>query len=241
MKTVMKIKPINWTDSEVTCLQKTGTQHDNCEDVVYLRETEKMRFFGVADGQSGKLFCSVGANAILNKVADYIEKHGVTKLSKRPVDELQYELIRVIRKSLNTLSVKYQKPITEFASTLIIFAYDHEGQYMLIHLGDGAAIGVDRENRIRLLSTPENGITNQYTYLTSSAGAMYHLRVSFDTINSLRRILLITDGTTSIFRGRWITQRSTDVIKDENRERLREFFTENNRSADDATCLMVDF
>lgn len=68
------------------------------EDVTYVEEgnTENL-FVGVADGQSLKHFSVQGGKLSLLKVAEYFRDRRVEVLKNKYVDEIQYELIHLIR------------------------------------------------------------------------------------------------------------------------------------------------
>lgn len=188
------------------CFSQTGQFHTEsdsaCEDRLVAIEEKGILFYGLADGQSGKRHCTDGAAAVLNAIAAYFEAETVNVLVEHTyLDELQYHLVRIIRQTLHSLSQTWQCDLTEFASTLVIVVIDPESRnYLCIHLGDGVVLGVREDRTPFILSHPENGITRQYTWLTTSPNCMHHLRVTRGSIGPIARLILLTDGATALFR-----------------------------------------
>ena len=65
---------------------------------------------------------------------------------------------------------------------------------MTIHLGDGGILGKRSDGSLNLISAPENGITSKYTWLTTSEGALLHLRIGFGQISNYNQVVMFTDG-----------------------------------------------
>ena len=231
----------------VKCFSQTGQYHiaDKlpCEDVYITRYEGPFRFYGLADGQSGKRFCAVGGQIVLTAIAQFVKDKTISHLCHYAyIDELQYELIRVIRSTLSELSEEYHVDITEFSSTIIVVAIDaNTNDYLIIHLGDGSVVGINRENSTVMLSAPDNGITSQYTWLTTSTDAMKHLRIYKGSIDNMKRIVLLTDGATMLCRGRIIAKKAEPILCDlDNPGNILQEIQQGN-PVDDASCIVVDF
>lgn len=231
----------------VNCFSQTGQHHiaENlpCEDV-YITEYEgSFHFYGLADGQSGKRFCAVGGQEVLSTIAQYVKDRTIPQLSHYEyIDELQYELIRMIRNTLSKLSEEHHAELSDFASTIIAVAVDaNTNDYLIIHLGDGSVVGVNRENSTIMLSAPDNGITSQYTWLTTSTDAMKHLRIYKGSIENLKRIVLLTDGATALCRGRNIVKKAEPIFCDLDDPGNIVNEIKKGTPLDDASCIVVDF
>lgn len=213
-----------------------------CEDVIYIDGTPEIRFWGLADGQTGKRYCREGGKEVLKAVFRFIASKGITQMTQyEHVDELQYELIRVIRDTISKLASDKGVEKAEYASTLVILAYDpHTGNYTIIHLGDGGIISRKKDGSISMLSSPENGLTTNYTWLTTSQEALHHLRIGFGNTKTYSRIVMITDGATVYAHGQHISERAKKMIDSGNREDLVSFLDQSDPS-DDASCIVIDF
>lgn len=237
---------LNYIDKLSVACSKTGKNNlergAECEDVIYIDKTSKIKFFGIADGQSRKKYCREGGKEVLKAVFGFIARKGIDRMTQyEHMDELQYELIRVIRDTVSELASNNGAEKSEFASTLVVLAYDiHTGNYMIVHLGDGSIIGRKKDGDISMISSPENGLTTNYTWLTTSQEALYHLRIGFGNINNYSRIIMITDGAIMYAHGRNISERAKILIESGNREDLISFL-DNSDPSDDASCIIIDF
>lgn len=235
--------------SSLVCAEwysQTGAVHLNSskksEDVFIAKEEKDLVFYGIADGQSGKVFCRQGGYAVLTVIWDYIKKKGINTLGEYiHVDELQYEMIKIIREKLNHLASARNTSVHEFASTILALGIDPEtGKYVTVHLGDGGIFGKRSDGSIHFISTPDNGITSRYTWLTTSENAMFHLRIGFGSVLNYKRVFMYTDGAEAICRGTSITQNAKRIVLDNEESWKISEILKNSEPADDATCVVID-
>lgn len=231
----------------VNCFSQRGQHHvlnnSACEDVYITVNEESFQIYGLADGQSNKRFCAVGGKTVLNSIAEYIKSRSLQELIHHEhLDEVQYELIRVIRNTLSELSTAYCVDATEFSSTIVVVAIDtNTKDYLIIHLGDGSVIGIKKEIGTVMLSAPDNGITRQYTWLTTSTDALKHLRVYRGSIEDLERVVLLTDGATMLCRGQHIVKKAEPIFCDLHDPQKIIDLLKSSTPLDDASCIVVDF
>lgn len=227
-------------------VQQTGRDHlqqqAQCEDIVYTRRTRLSYFCGLADGQSKCRHCAVGARESLIAVADYLEGKGIRALSSHQyTDEIQFELVWVIRRRLERLAEIYGVEQKEFSSTLLALALDlQSGLYTMAHLGDGCTVGVRRDGSVHILSAPDNGVTGSYTWLTTSEAILPHLRIYFGNVNCYRRLCFMTDGADCICKGKSISPIGRELLLEADPEGIRASIRQ-SAPADDASCIMLDF
>mgnify|MGYP002557050328 FL=1 len=222
---------------------KNNMERDaECEDVIFIDETPEIKFWGIADGQTRKKYCREGGKKVLEAVFHFISDKGITQMTRyEHVDELQYELIRVVRETISKMALNEKVEKTEYASTLVVLACDtHTGNYTIIHLGDGSIIGRKKDGSISMLSSPENGLTTSYTWLTTSKEALLHLRIGFGCIQDYKRIVMITDGATVLARGKNISEKTQNMIVRGSRDDIVTSLAESNPT-DDASCIIIDF
>lgn len=230
----------------IAVIQQTGLRHlkqqKQCEDIVYTRSTPALCFCGLADGQSERGHCMIGARASLSAAADYLESRGLEALScRRYTDEIQFELTKAIRNRIAELSQSYGVMPEEFSSTLIGLAFHPEsGEYMITHLGDGCIIGVQHDHMVRMISAPDNGITDQYTWLTTSDQMLLHLRVCFGNVSCYQRVMLMTDGVKCLCRSKNISRAGKKMLDEADQEELRRYISQ-SEPEDDASCIILDF
>lgn len=233
-------------NNKVYCFHQTGRCHINegkdCEDVSAVVTREDYCFCGLADGQTGKKYCREGGRAVLMAVSDYLEQKGIHNLFQYEyLDELQFELIKVIRNTLSTLGKSYGMDYSlEFSSTLVVFAMDRNmKEYFTVHIGDGAIIAVSNDNTLEVISGPENGVIDKYTWLTTSRDAMYHIRIRRERINTIRRIVMVTDGATMLIRGKAIAKKAENLLIEGTPKEFKDLVL-HNYSQDDASCVLMD-
>ncbi|MCD8005942.1 MAG: protein phosphatase 2C domain-containing protein [Oscillospiraceae bacterium] len=225
---------------------QTGFAHmkenRECEDVCAISEQNNMLFYGLADGQSGKKYCRIGGEAVLSEIARYIAERGVQCLSQYEyVDEIQYEIIKAVRKRLELLAADSSSEITEYSSTLLALVIDPEtDDYIVIHLGDGGIIGDGIDGSIKLVSAPENGITSKYTWLTTSERALLHLRISFGKMSNYKRMIMFTDGADAIAHGANISMAMRKLLKERGDTCQIAHIVERSEPVDDASFIVID-
>lgn len=235
-------KPISYAE----CFKQVGTTHMNrnmdSDDVIYTSENPKLFFYGLADGQSGKKYCRQGAETVLESIGDYIRKRKIYDLSQyRHLDEIQYEIIRIVREKLGKLAIASQAKISEFASTILAMGIDPmTGKYMTIHLGDGGILGKRIDGSLNFISAPENGITSKYTWLTTSEGALLHLRIGFGQISNYSRVVMFTDGAEAICRGTNISVGIRRILNENGDTSQLADMIYDSRPSDDATFIAIN-
>lgn len=201
---------------------RKGPIKSSCNDVLYCRNTPTLLFYGLADGQGSKQFGATGGSVALHTVAAYIQETGLSAMLEYPFpDEIPFLLAREFRKSLHSLARQRGHSFSEYASTILGIAIDPlSGNYLVFHLGDGCAIGIHNNNSSMILSPPENTYSPEYTWLTTSDHAAFHLRISYGNIQNFQRLVLLTDGATSLCHGKNISSKAKQLLADKDPHQL---------------------
>lgn len=212
-----------------------------CEDVVMTIESESFCFYGLADGQSRKRYCTEGARRTLAAAAEYIRSSGISgRYTERDFRRMQYGLAKTVRAELELMSAEYSENILEFGSTLIALGVDpRSGRYVLAHLGDGRAAGIRPNGEIRNLSAPENGLRLNQTWLTTSPNAAAHIRVYAGSAENYDRIIIMSDGADGVFRRGLSLGKTAGLAADKERRKLLDYIKE-NLPEDDSACIIID-
>lgn len=225
--------------------QTEGSYHREknqaCEDTVFLCTTPDYLFCGLADGQSGTLYGSVGGRACLEAISDYISSMGIGNFIDAPFpDEHPCSLTKIYRQKLLHLSESKATPMKEFASTLLAIAVDLKtGKFALLHLGDGCAISIPLSGEPTIISAPDNGLSLCHTWLTTSENAVSHFRIRFGSLDNKKRILILSDGATCLCKGQNIPWRAKELLKHGGQEDLLEQLIL-SKPTDDATCILLE-
>lgn len=232
------------SQSDYSCITgRTNLENGrDCEDITLIDQVDSIRFYGLADGQSGKCYCREGADDVLKAVFKYISDKGIRRMSQcKYIDELQYEIVKLVRECISELACSKDVDPSEFASTLLAFSYDvRNGDYVLIHIGDGCIIGDTPTKEPSIISFPENGFTSRYTWLTTSQEVLSHTRISFGNIETLKRIIMVTDGASNITKGKNLLEKAKDVLHNGSRKDIIHYIMSGDPE-DDAGCIVVDF
>jgi len=225
--------------------QQAGSKKDpaktTCNDIIYCRKTENFLFYGLADGQGNKQQGSTGGAVVLHTLAAYIQETGLSKMIERPFpDEIPFLLTREYRNALYSLAQQQGYPLTEYASTVLGIAIDLiSGDYIVLHLGDGCAIGIGNNSTPLILSPPENNYSPDHTWLTTSDRAAFHLRVSFGNIQNYQRLVFLTDGARSLCYGKNISARAKQLLADIDSHQILESLKQSH-PRDDASGFILD-
>ncbi len=216
-------------------IQIAGHRHQSekteCEDVIFIKETEDIVFLGLADGQSGKKHCVKGGARILQEVFNFFLSHEYSMIVDSYLDETQFILTRQIRNVLQTLSKEHNAPTTEFSSTLVIMVMNKKNnRYISVHVGDGTIAGLTHEGDLKIISMPENGITNRYTWLTTSPDVLLHLRINFGSLSNYKAIYLLSDGAQALMMSQNELKSGDDAAIERRLELIK--------PCDDATCII---
>lgn len=232
-------------ETAVSVIQRQGRRHrereESCGDVTLIRREKDHLFLGLADGQSGAVYGAEGGMACLASVADYVKAMGIRRVLDAPFpDELPYEIVKGYRRKLLMLAEDRGAEFRDFASTLLALAVDWEsGEYVLFHLGDGCAVSVSGAGEAAVFSVPDAGVAAHSTWLTTSAAAIPHLRLSFGSLAKKKRVLLLSDGAGCLCAGRHIPRQSKELLCGETSE-IEAYLTRMD-PADDASCLILDW
>jgi len=101
-------------------------------------------------------------------------------------------------------------------------------------------LALDQDNHISVLSGAENGITHEYTWLTTSANSMQHLRIQQGTTTDIKRLVMVTDGATVLCCGCNIVAHENILTAADACSRIPGMIRQ-SAPEDDASCIIVDF
>ena len=230
---------------EISRYQKKGRKKRLCEDILLCEKGDDTIFCGIADGQSGKKYCREGAKIALDAVKDYMlrDRYSLTdeRSNGRYNDEMQSELLREIRKRIRDHAVETGADLADYASTLCCVLCNLVTKtFSCIHLGDGRIAGITKEKKIQTLSAPENGPIKNYTYLTTTDGAMSHVHFHFGDLHRFQHLILLSDGAERLFRTLRLNKILCDEILLRDEKSFPEYFREKNFTDDASIIILSD-
>lgn len=164
-----------------------------CQDRVGQSRRGNIEAIALADGTGSSDFGALGAQTAADTIADYLTAN-FDRLYDLEKSQLQYALIVTIRQALYVLCGQWDVAVDELGSTCLAVAVDHgSGRFLCAHLGDGC-IAVRQADRYRIISYPKNGISGDYTRLTTSNPAAPHLAVTRGQMVDISGFCLLSDG-----------------------------------------------
>lgn len=188
-----------------------GVEQENCKDVCQFKDLENATIISLADGVSSKKRATLGASKVQTDIALMLANE--TELSNLSDEQIGYRIANTICKSIDCLAENKKCEKTDFASTLMMGIFPEQADfYWTIHIGDGIIGIVDKNEDIKVLSAPQNGITKQYTYTTVSKDLFKKIRVK--KYNERGSVFFMTDGITNeIFKEEKSRKEYVEIIK----------------------------
>lgn len=161
-----------------------------CQDKVYLVRGEEVFCAALADGAGSRKYSEYGAQCVSACVTEQVCAR-FDCLWEMDAKELAVLLVEECLSALSQMKL----PLDELGCTLLFFAAHRDGRFLSGHLGDGVQILVEgEEERLSVLSEPENGARRNETYFVTSYNAGSHLRIQRGTLCAPGAVLLMSDG-----------------------------------------------
>lgn len=186
---------MTWTSDPAlpfACAVQRGTGHQQrglpCQDSAHGFARGTVSCIALADGAGSR----EDSHRAADTVTRTLTRQAVDAFDRwyaLPDEALACALLRAAAEA-----VQQTAPGTEPACTLLLFAAARDGRRLLVHLGDGAALGAGTCGPL-LLSAPDNGDTREETYFVSSPGAARHLRIRRTLPTGCGAVLLCSDGS----------------------------------------------
>jgi hypothetical protein len=179
-----------------------------CQDSNYVMQIGDSVIIAVSDGLGSASHSDVGAkfacqdiverlaSAMTPKERSFFEY--ITTFIKRPapatidMHALMSTAVTETRNALADLAARDQREMREYACTLLV-AILSPTAWHVIHIGDGAVVGIESATQVRTLSAPDNGEFINVTVPLTSSDYVQHLRYSNGN-DALYGIALLSDG-----------------------------------------------
>ena len=164
-----------------------------CQDWVSQDKKGSITAIALADGTGETAHATLGAMVTANTLAGHLARH-FRKLYDRSDDAVRYDVLATVRQALYDLCDVHGEDLKCFSSTFLAAAVDEKtDQFLLVHLGDGIA-RAETETGNKMLSYGEHGASPRYTVLSTTQGALPHIRVVRGSTKDLTRLCLYSDG-----------------------------------------------
>ena len=176
-------------------------QHLPCQDWAAQVSEKTKGAVSLCDGAGG--FARSGASAQLASrlIAEYLIARFSNCLTFSPVT-IQHELTLLLEKEFSDFAAFHAISTKQMACTILAAAMDVYGNCLCLHLGDGLLLRRQKNaDTFQIISSPDNGITGNTTYLTMNCSLYRHLQFFRWKDRNTQEIYLLTDGADTALRG----------------------------------------
>lgn len=184
-----------------------------CQDNHYYMQIDDMLIAAVSDGLGSAAHSEIGSEIVTKRAVTYIADYfGSLKPSqkqrrfwpwhKQPdpappptapaLETVCREAFTTARAALITQASTDSKELRDYACTLLV-AVVLADQWVVMHIGDGAVVGVFQDDNTRTLSIPDNGEFINVTMPLTSTDYLTNLRFTHNT-EALQGVGLVSDG-----------------------------------------------
>lgn len=172
-----------------------ASQGKENQDSVRVVENCDCLFCILSDGAGSSEFAKQASNATVDEAACYLKRCSSDLFDEQAqIERVKKELVYNIQQALFEKTKNHNADLSDMMCTLLIIGIDKKNKrYITIHVGDGL-IAKMKNNKVDIISYPENGITKQYTYFVNSPDVFKHLRVSSGKYTDDELFFVSTDG-----------------------------------------------
>ncbi len=197
-------------DYRVILFTHKGVEREKCQDICQYKNLSNATIISLADGVSSKKKSAMGASIVQENIGWMLENE--KSINMLDEENLKIKIARTIYETISTLAQWNECEESAFASTLMMAIFpENEEFYWIVHIGDGI-VGIVGEGEVNVLSAPQNGITKQYTYTTTSGNLLKRIRIK--KCNRRGIVFMMTDGITNeIFKNEESRKRYVELIK----------------------------
>ena len=159
------------TSFKTVLYKETGTRHvernKNCEDNVFRYISENgITSIALSDGAGSYKYAEKGSEITARMAATFMSEK-FERLYSLDNETIADYVIREVLIPLREEAEKQGEDIVEFSATLLCAAFHQDGRYLILHVGDGAIVGLNKDNECEVISIYEHdGPANQTTFVT---------------------------------------------------------------------------
>jgi hypothetical protein len=170
-----------------------GKNKELCADSTFCNENALGYFLGLSDGAGSKKYSHIGSFIVLYTAEEILINmlKAINCNPKKIDDNFKKEFID--RLQIQAAEEFNSNKIDDYAATLLFAFYIKQYDRWLVgHIGDGVIGGIDYNDNLYVVSTPENGEFSNETYFYSDKNAKEHLRLYW--VRGLKGIVMFSDG-----------------------------------------------
>ena len=150
-------------------------------------------FYGLslADGAGSYKHSDIGAEIVTKEILTYLKSNFSNLLR---VKNASKKIIKNIEEKLAKEANNREIGIKELSSTLLFVVIKND-KFIVGHIGDGVIGVLDKDNKISVLSYPDNGEYSNATFFTTTDNYPDRLKIIKGSIVDSIGFILMSDGT----------------------------------------------
>ena len=203
----------------------------------------------LADGAGSAEYSEFGAQAVVEEGCALLAERFPDLIASADAEEARQLILERLLSRLTGVADKQGCAVPELASTFLAVAVSGES-FIAVHVGDGV-IGYVKQDRLQVISTPDNEeFANQTTFVTSPS-ARVSIRLYRGDLKGVAGFITMSDGTSESlydFRSKTLAPASAKLIEavgkprraqsknSRYKKRLRKFVNTRLRSATKDDC-----
>jgi hypothetical protein len=178
-----------------------------CQDSNYVMQVGDTVIIAVADGLGSAAYSDRGSKFICNYVVEHLAQamtpppptlmESLGQLVTGAIPQIDMHALMIhaateARTALMALASTEQNDLRDYACTLLVAVLSADAWHVL-HIGDGAVVGITSATSVKTLSAPDNGEFINVTVPITSSDYQNHLRYTYGN-ERLYGIALLSDG-----------------------------------------------
>ncbi len=184
-----------------------------CQDSSCIKQTKSALIVAVSDGLGSAAHSHVGSSTVcqvaVTHIATKLREQNITHqkhvqrswlhwFTRKPKQtSIRYEQLCAdafthAREALITIAQQHAHDLREYGCTLLL-AIVLPDYWAVMHIGDGAVVGIYADDNVQTISTPDNGEFVNFTYPITSPTYLAQVRFA-EKNESLHGIVLMSDG-----------------------------------------------
>ncbi|BBE31738.1 hypothetical protein OSSY52_18790 [Tepiditoga spiralis] len=168
-----------------------------CQDKTYSNYENNVHVIALADGAGSAKFSHYGAEIAVKTISNFLNNNFDNLIRNNDALKVKIELINTLNKKLKEKAQELSCELKSLASTLLVTAIK-EDHFIIIHLGDGT-IGVIKNNKLMVVSTPANGEYINSTIFTTTKNSFKYIKLFKGKTKDISGFILMSDGTANSF------------------------------------------
>lgn len=172
-------------------LSKNIPCQDRTFELVSKHSTGVFYGLSLADGAGSYKLSDIGAEIVTKEILAYLKSNFSNLLQ---VKNTSKKIIKNIEEKLAIEAKNREIDIKELSSTLLFVVIKND-KFIVGHIGDGVIGVLNKDNKITVLSHPDNGEYSNSTFFTTTDSYPDRLRIIKGNIVDSTGFILMSDGS----------------------------------------------